>query len=115
MFSTRNLDTFILIIFLSIICYSLKSEAKPLGKRSLSEVQLMHNLGNHKHVQGRQDWLRMKLKDIHTASLRNSDRGERVRARRLLPEDFPGLDELTSSEAEYILKSLEELLNSLQN
>uniref|UniRef100_A0A0E9P9D8 Uncharacterized protein n=1 Tax=Anguilla anguilla TaxID=7936 RepID=A0A0E9P9D8_ANGAN len=51
--------------------------------------------------------LRMKLKDIHAASLRNTDRGERVRARRLLPEDFPVLDELTPSEVEYILNSLE--------
>ncbi|KAJ8247536.1 hypothetical protein GJAV_G00247490 [Gymnothorax javanicus] len=48
----------------------------------------MHNLGENKHVQGRQYWLRMKLKDIHTASLRNSERRERIRARRLLPEDI---------------------------
>ncbi|KAG5849150.1 hypothetical protein ANANG_G00106940 [Anguilla anguilla] len=115
MFSTRNLDTLIVIIFLSMLCYSLKSEAKPLGKRSISEVQFMHNLGEHKHVQGRQHWLRMKLKDIHTASLRNTDRGERVRARRLLPEDFPVLDELTPSEVEYILNSLEKFLNYRQN
>ncbi|KAJ8412857.1 hypothetical protein AAFF_G00104390 [Aldrovandia affinis] len=107
MFSIRHVDTFTVTIFLCILCYSMKSDGKPLGKRSVSEVQLMHDLGEHKHVQKRQDWLQLKMKDIHTASLRNSERGERVRARRLLPEDFPGLDELTPTEVEYILNYLE--------
>lgn len=81
-------------------------------KRSISEVQLMHNLGEHKHVQERQDWLQMKLRDIHTASLRNAERGEKVRTRRLLPEDLLDLEELTPNEVEYILNILEKLLNA---
>ncbi|KAK6472880.1 parathyroid hormone, partial [Huso huso] len=76
-------------------------------KRSVSEMQLMHNLGEHRHVQERQDWLQMKLKDVHTASLRNNV--ERGRTRRLLPEEFP--EELTDEEREYIQKLLEMLLN----
>ena len=62
-------------------------------KRSVSEVQLMHNTGVQKHIQERQDWLQMKLRDIHTAAIRNSDRG---RARKLLPEDLPDLLEQLS-------------------
>ncbi|KAJ8393133.1 hypothetical protein AAFF_G00068160 [Aldrovandia affinis] len=75
-----------------------QSEGRPLRKRSVSEMQLMHNLGERKHVLERQDWLQMKLKDLHTASLRNADKGERVRTRSLLPDDLPGLDELTPNE-----------------
>ncbi|KAK6472601.1 parathyroid hormone, partial [Huso huso] len=78
-------------------------------KRSVSEMQLMHNLGEHRLVQERQDWLQMKLKDVHTASLRNNV--ERGRTRRLLPEEFPELEELTDEEREYIQKLLEMLLN----
>lgn len=72
----------------------------------------MHNLGEHKHVQFRQDWLQMKLRDIHTASLRNAERVEKVRTRSLLSEDLPDLEELTPNEVEYILNILEKLLNA---
>uniref|UniRef100_A0AAY4DU48 Parathyroid hormone n=1 Tax=Denticeps clupeoides TaxID=299321 RepID=A0AAY4DU48_9TELE len=44
-------------------------------RRSLSEVQLMHNVGEHKYVQERQDWLQTKLRDIHTAPHRNAESG----------------------------------------
>lgn len=33
-------------------------------KRTISEVQLMHNVREHKQVGERQDWLQEKLKDI---------------------------------------------------
>lgn len=75
----------------------------------MSEVQLMHNVGVHKHIQERQDWLQMKLRDIHTAAIRNSERGDRGRARRLLPEDLPGLEQLPPGDVEYILDILEKL------
>lgn len=72
----------------------------------------MHNLGEHKHVQERQDWLQMKLRNIHTASLRNMDRADRMKSRRLLPEDLPELKDLTPTEMEYVLDVLEKLLKS---
>lgn len=34
------------------------------SKRTISEVQLMHNVQEHKHVGQRQDWLQTKLRDI---------------------------------------------------
>lgn len=61
----------------------------------MSEMQLMHNLGEHRHTVERQDWLQMKLQDVHSAledvrtqRPRNKDDivlGE-TRNRRLLPE-----------------------------
>ncbi|KAF3686458.1 Parathyroid hormone [Channa argus] len=38
------------------------------GKRTISEVQLMHNFQEHKQVGERQDWLQEKLKKIIVAS-----------------------------------------------
>uniref|UniRef100_A0A673YHK8 Parathyroid hormone n=1 Tax=Salmo trutta TaxID=8032 RepID=A0A673YHK8_SALTR len=97
MFPIRGLDVKVVLISLCILYYSTQSEGRPVIKRSISEVQLMHNLGEHKHVQERQDWLQMKLRDIHTASLRN---------------DLLDLEELTPNEVEYILNILEKLLNA---
>uniref|UniRef100_A0A673XX58 Parathyroid hormone n=1 Tax=Salmo trutta TaxID=8032 RepID=A0A673XX58_SALTR len=103
MFPIRGLDIKVVLVSLCILYYSTLSEGRPLRKRSVSEVQLMHNLGEHKHVQLRQDWLQMKLRDIHTASLRNV---EKVRTRSLLPEDLPDLEELTPNEVKYILEKV---------
>ncbi|KAM9266605.1 LOW QUALITY PROTEIN: parathyroid hormone [Cariama cristata] len=70
------------------------SDGRPMmKKRSVSEMQLMHNLGEHRHTVERQDWLQMKLQDVHSAledartQTRNKDdiAGE-IRSRRLLPE-----------------------------
>uniref|UniRef100_A0A8C6T4D6 Parathyroid hormone n=1 Tax=Neogobius melanostomus TaxID=47308 RepID=A0A8C6T4D6_9GOBI len=35
------------------------------SKRTVSEVQLMHNRGEHKLQKERRDWLQMKLRGIH--------------------------------------------------
>uniref|UniRef100_A0A3B3SI05 Parathyroid hormone n=1 Tax=Paramormyrops kingsleyae TaxID=1676925 RepID=A0A3B3SI05_9TELE len=75
----------ILIFIFYIICFS-KSEGGPVRKRSLGEVQLMHNLGEHKHVQERQDWLQKRLMDIHTALHRSIDRRGTAGAETLQPE-----------------------------
>ncbi|CAB1421638.1 unnamed protein product [Pleuronectes platessa] len=56
MFSLRYLGTLFVIFFLT----SLHIEAKPLRKRTISEVQLMHNVREHKQVGDRQDWLQEK-------------------------------------------------------
>lgn len=58
----------------------------------------MHNLGVHKHVELRQDWLQMKLRGIHTAPVKNTD---------IIPE----LKELNPGEAEDIIAVLEKLMN----
>lgn len=34
-------------------------------KRSVSEIQLMHNLGKHLNSMERVEWLRKKLQDVH--------------------------------------------------
>ncbi|OXB60394.1 hypothetical protein ASZ78_000800, partial [Callipepla squamata] len=71
------------------------SHEREMRKRSVSEMQLMHNLGEHRHAVERQDWLQMKLQDVHSAledartqRPRNKDDivlGE-MRSRRLIPE-----------------------------
>ncbi|RMB97922.1 hypothetical protein DUI87_25400 [Hirundo rustica rustica] len=60
-------------------------------KRSVSEMQLMHNLGEHRHTVERQDWLQMKLQDVHSAledarTQRPRSKDDVVLGRRLLPE-----------------------------
>ncbi|NXT86007.1 PTHY protein, partial [Zapornia atra] len=82
-------------IMLYAICFFTNSDGRPMTKRSVSEMQLMHNLGEHRHAVERQDWLQMKLQDVHSAfedartqRPRNKDDivlGE-TRSRRLLPE-----------------------------
>ncbi|XP_039988109.1 parathyroid hormone 1a [Xiphias gladius] len=37
-----------------------------IRKRTVSEVQLMHNLGERKQVQERREWLQTRLQGIHT-------------------------------------------------
>uniref|UniRef100_H3C1I1 Parathyroid hormone n=1 Tax=Tetraodon nigroviridis TaxID=99883 RepID=H3C1I1_TETNG len=64
MFSLRHFETLTLVLFLS----SLHVEAKSLRKRTISEVQLMHNVREHKQAGERQYWLQEKLKDITVVS-----------------------------------------------
>ncbi|KAL7854776.1 hypothetical protein SRHO_G00169660 [Serrasalmus rhombeus] len=49
-------------------------EGLPVSKRSISEVQLMHNVGERKQVLERQDWLQVKLKSILIPSWSDSFR-----------------------------------------
>uniref|UniRef100_A0A3P9CCT6 Parathyroid hormone n=1 Tax=Maylandia zebra TaxID=106582 RepID=A0A3P9CCT6_9CICH len=63
------------------------------SKRTVSEVQFMHNLGEHKQVQERREWLQMRLRGIHTAGLDE-------------------LSDLTSDEIQHALNVLDELLKS---
>ncbi|TSS60373.1 BTB/POZ domain-containing protein 10 [Bagarius yarrelli] len=43
------------------------TDSRPLSRRSVSEVQLMHSVSVRKHIQQRQDWLQEHMQDIHTA------------------------------------------------
>uniref|UniRef100_A0A3P9QJ16 Parathyroid hormone n=1 Tax=Poecilia reticulata TaxID=8081 RepID=A0A3P9QJ16_POERE len=48
------------------ICSLMTGQGNPVykGERSISEVQFMHNVQEHKQVGERQDWLQEKLKKI---------------------------------------------------
>lgn len=71
----------------------------------------MHNHREHKQVQGRQDWLQMRLQDIHAVPGGKSSGGGGASGtgRRLRPSD------LTAEEIEYAIKLLETLLKSKQS
>lgn len=79
----------------------------------MSEVQLMHNLGEHKQVQERREWLQRRLHGIHTIGLNNDDQpgwGRKAIASR----ELPNLRDLTPEEIQNALNVLEELLKSQQ-
>lgn len=57
----------------------------------------MHNVGVHKQVGERQDWLQLKLKDIIAASHATAQQhGQSGKIRSLLPDDLTGLSLYTS-------------------
>ncbi|XP_075965868.1 parathyroid hormone 1b [Anarhichas minor] len=85
MFSLRYLETLVLIVFFA----SLHLEAKPLRKRTISEVQLMHNVREHKQVGDRQDWLQERLKDITVASAK-PQHGQSANTKNNFPNDVLG-------------------------
>lgn len=58
-------------------------------KRTISEVQLMHNVQEHKQVGERQDWLQEKLKDIIVASTK-PQHGQSGNIKNLFPNDVLG-------------------------
>uniref|UniRef100_A0A3Q1F5H7 Parathyroid hormone n=1 Tax=Acanthochromis polyacanthus TaxID=80966 RepID=A0A3Q1F5H7_9TELE len=55
------------ILLLALSC-GLFMDSLLCVKRTISEVQLMHNVREHKQVGERQDWLQEKLKEIIVAS-----------------------------------------------
>ncbi|NXA81095.1 PTHY protein, partial [Thryothorus ludovicianus] len=78
-------------IILCAMCLFTTSDGRPMVKRSVSEMQLMHNVGEHRHTVERQDWLQMKLQDVHSAledarTQRPRGKDEVVLGRRLLPQ-----------------------------
>ncbi|TKS70180.1 Parathyroid hormone [Collichthys lucidus] len=60
-------------------------------KRTISEVQLMHNVREHKQVGERQDWLQGKLKDIIVASAK-PEHGQSGNLKNLFPNDVLGIN-----------------------
>uniref|UniRef100_A0A3B3HXB1 Parathyroid hormone n=1 Tax=Oryzias latipes TaxID=8090 RepID=A0A3B3HXB1_ORYLA len=62
-----------------------------LDKRTVSEMQLMHNLGQQKQVEDRREWLLMRVRGIHNPAGRRGgggDPAEARRRRRLTAEDI---------------------------
>ncbi|NXQ35811.1 PTHY protein, partial [Alaudala cheleensis] len=89
MTSVRNLAG--AAVILCAMCFFTTSDGRPMVKRSVSEMQLMHNLGEHRHTVERQDWLQMKLQDVHSAlhdarTQRPRGKEHAVLGQRLLPE-----------------------------
>uniref|UniRef100_A0A672KFI3 Parathyroid hormone n=2 Tax=Sinocyclocheilus grahami TaxID=75366 RepID=A0A672KFI3_SINGR len=72
-----SLEKIMLIIVLWGLCSLPYLEGLPLSKRSISEVQLMHNVREHKEVLERQDWLQLKLNDILTPSINDSQKEQK--------------------------------------
>ncbi|XP_040184630.1 parathyroid hormone [Rana temporaria] len=44
-------------------------EGKPVTRRAISEMQLMHNYGDFRHTLQRQEWLQTKIQNLHPASV----------------------------------------------
>ncbi|XP_041651129.1 parathyroid hormone 1a [Cheilinus undulatus] len=112
MVNMQNLGSKIMIMSLCILHVLTLCEGGPMRKRTVSEVQFMHNLGEHRQLQERRDWLQMRLRGIHSAPSRSSS-GEAGRLRRRpRPEELADLSDLTPEEFQYAIKILEKLLKS---
>ncbi|KAF6105743.1 parathyroid hormone [Phyllostomus discolor] len=78
MMSAKDMVKVMIVMF--AICFFAKSDGKPIKRRSVSEIQLMHNLGKHLNSMERVEWLRKKLQDVHNfvalgAPIANKDGG----------------------------------------
>ncbi|XP_078539871.1 parathyroid hormone [Lissotriton helveticus] len=97
-------------VILCGIYFITRADGRPTRKRSVSEVQLMHNFGEHRHTTERQEWLQLQLLELYPDAMRLSaelqadqalSRGQRprrkddkwgtIRTRRLLPEQLQAL------------------------
>ncbi|XP_017562721.1 parathyroid hormone 1b [Pygocentrus nattereri] len=86
MSSVLAMDKTLLMILLWNLWSLPNLEGLPVSKRSISEVQLMHNVGEHKQVLERQDWLQVKLKSILIPSVNDSQKGQKGKTRTFFPD-----------------------------
>ncbi|XP_008581859.1 PREDICTED: parathyroid hormone [Galeopterus variegatus] len=63
MMSAKDMTKVMIVMF--AISFLTKSDGKPIKKRSVSEIELMHNLRKHLNSMERLEWLRKKLQDVH--------------------------------------------------
>ncbi|KAG8012914.1 Parathyroid hormone [Nibea albiflora] len=120
----RHLDFFFIslcVLHLFTLC-----DGRPLRKRTVSEVQLMHDVREHKQVKERKEWLLTWLEGIHAApaaqrgrSSSNSTSGDSSeeatrRRRRLSPEQLSDMSGVTPEEIHALDFSGLELLQSEQ-
>ncbi|XP_059567106.1 parathyroid hormone-like [Myotis daubentonii] len=63
MMSAKDMVKVMIVLF--AICFFAKSDGKPMKRRSVSEIQLMHNRGKHLNAMERTEWLRKKLQDVY--------------------------------------------------
>ncbi|TRY59746.1 hypothetical protein DNTS_017284 [Danionella cerebrum] len=74
MLPIRFFEIILIHIVLWSFCSFLFLEGLPISKRSISEVQLMHNVREHKEMLERQDWLQLKLNNIIIPSSNDSQK-----------------------------------------
>ncbi|XP_054825888.1 parathyroid hormone [Eublepharis macularius] len=89
MTSTRDMAKTAIVLW--TVCLFTYSDGKAMMKRSVSEMQIMHNFGEHLHSADRQNWLLEKLQTVHhdgqPAEAAAVDAKPReVRSWRLLPD-----------------------------
>ncbi|KAM4552912.1 parathyroid hormone 1a [Fundulus diaphanus] len=107
----QNMDFKILFIFFCVMHLVIFCQGRPLSKRTVSEVQLMHNLRHHQQVQERQEWLQTRIQNIHNAAGQTSSGVTEGWRRTLHPDQMA---ELTPEEIQQALDFLEKLLKSKQ-
>ncbi|KAM4734998.1 parathyroid hormone 1a [Anableps anableps] len=107
----QNMDFKICFIFFCVVHLSIYCQGRPLSKRTVSEVQLMHNLRHHQQVQERREWLQTRIQDIHNAAGLASSGDMEGWRRRLHSDELTGL---TPAEIQEALDFLEKLLKSKQ-
>ncbi|XP_037539081.1 parathyroid hormone-like, partial [Nematolebias whitei] len=105
----------ILFISLIVLYLFIHCQGRPISKRTVSEVQLMHNLRHHKQVQERREWLQRRIQDIHNAAQTSSGGDSESLRRRLHPEELTELGDLTSEEIQQAIDFFEKLLESKQS
>ncbi|XP_033029282.1 parathyroid hormone [Lacerta agilis] len=81
-------------IILWAVCFFANSNGKAVMKRSVSEMQMMHNLGEHLHSADRQNWLLEQLQTVHhdpqaaEAAGAVNVKAREVRSWRLFPDNL---------------------------
>ncbi|TKS72984.1 Parathyroid hormone [Collichthys lucidus] len=103
MVNMRHLDFF--LISLCVLHLFTQCEGRPLRKRTVSEVQLMHNVGVHQRVKERQNWLLTRLQGVSSGSSVETTRTKR----RLSPEELSDLSGMTPEEIQYALDLFDSL------
>ncbi|XP_059567104.1 parathyroid hormone-like [Myotis daubentonii] len=84
MMSAKEMVKVMIVLF--AICFFAKSDGKTLQRKTVGEIQLMHNRRQHLNKKERQEWLRKLLEEVTMAgamvpkddvsrrSLRNEDK-----------------------------------------
>ncbi|ELW70785.1 parathyroid hormone isoform X2 [Tupaia chinensis] len=62
MMSAKDMAKVMIVMF--VICFLTQSDGETIKKRSVSEIQLMHNRGKHLKSMERMEWLRKKMQDV---------------------------------------------------
>ncbi|XP_036179023.1 parathyroid hormone-like [Myotis myotis] len=65
MMSVHDMVKVMIVLF--AICVFAKSDGRPLKRKTVGEIQLMHNLHKNLYTEERQDWLLMVLQEVNTA------------------------------------------------
>ncbi|XP_053486627.1 parathyroid hormone 1a [Ictalurus furcatus] len=103
MVSIRSLDKTMVFLCVCVLYNSIRTDSRPLSRRSVSEVQLMHSVGVRKHIQQRQDWLQEHMQDIHTAPMH----GGKISSARIMMEHSPSKGVMPDTPKRDVVETLE--------